>query len=182
MFWKLFTIGFVLDPRTMRTIRKVNHIRGATISTEPVQFGGNASLAKPPVENFLDLLSIIPQIDEDIPQTDEDTLNFLNKIAGKEGIRSLKDLLEKRESDKNKNFFKSGRDERYGNETNRYDIIFNITQFVYQMNLLRKLESGQVSVIDKIAAIKQYEKDTSDGGYVAQLKSGGLWKDWNIDL
>ena len=180
---------------------------------------------------FLDLLSIIPQTDKDIPhsppiaplglsmenlgfaplperkaalqnlQTDgqsveprsdiadsrfygdnEDTLNFLNKITGKEGTRSLKDLLEKRESDKKKNIFKSGCDERYGNETDRYDIIFNITQFVYQMNLLQKLESSQVSVTDKISAIKQYKKDTSDDEYVAQLKSGGLYKDWNIDL
>ena len=93
-----------------------------------------------------------------------------------------KDLLEKRESDKKKNIFKSGCDERYGNETDRYDIIFNITQFVYQMNLLQKLESSQVSVTDKISAIKQYKKDTSDDEYVAQLKLGGLYKDWNIDL
>ena len=50
------------------------------------------------------------------------------------------------------------------------------------MNLLQKLESSQVSVTDKISAIKQYKKDTSDDGYVAQLKSGGLYKDWNIDL
>lgn len=150
MFLKLFAIGFIMDPRT---IRQVKHTTLATILDEPVPY--------------------------------EDSRDFLNKVANNDGIKSLKDILEKKTMDNEKNLFKSGRDERYDvlyNETSRNELIFNITKFVYQMNLLRKLESNHVSVIEKVGAIEQYEKDTSDKGYIVQLKSGGFWKDWNIDL
>ena len=118
--------------------------------------------------------TLATMLDEPVPY--EDSRDFLNKVAKNDGIKTL---------DKEKNLFKSGHDERYDilyNETSRNELIFNITKFVYQMNLLRKLESDKVSIIEKIVAIEQYEKDTSDKGYIVQLKSGGLWKDWNIDL
>jgi hypothetical protein len=89
------------------------------------------------------------------------------------------DILDKRILFKRKYSNESGQDMRYPHLTDPNELIFNITQFYYQMNLLTKLESNQVSVVDKLAAIEQYEKDTQHGGYIAELKNGGLWKDWN---
>jgi hypothetical protein len=160
MFLKLFAIGFMMDSRTVRQYKTVLFPQSQTVSY--------ASLLMEPD-----------------PVPSDDGRDFLNKIAGKEGIRSLKSLLEKREAAKNQSFFKSGRDERYDvlyNETKANELIFNITQFTYQMKLLKKLEDIQVDKEDKLAAIAEYKKDTDDGGYVANLKKGGLWKDWKIDL
>lgn len=157
MFFKLFAIGFMMDSRTIRQYKSAYfHTIYPTYAAMLMD-----------------------------PEPSNEGRDFLNKIAGKEGIRSLKDLLEKKAAAKNQSFFKSGRDERYDilhNETNINDLIFNITRFTYQMNLLKKLESEQVSIADKLIAINEYKKDTSDGGYVARLHSGSLWKDWNIDL
>jgi hypothetical protein len=50
------------------------------------------------------------------------------------------------------------------------------------MNLLRKLESDAVSQAEKLAAIERYERERGDGGYLAQIKNGGLWKDWEGDI
>jgi hypothetical protein len=130
---------------------------------------------------YMKTLKLATMFAEPVPS--EDSRNFLNNIAKKEGLSSLKDILEKKENDRSRSSLKSGCDERYSilyNETDRNEFIFNITQFVFQMNLLRKLESDSVSTVEKIAAIEQYEKDTSDSGYVMQLKSGGLWKDWDM--
>ena len=157
MFFKLFAIGFMMDSRTIR-------------QTKTAYF----HTICPTYASML--------MDQ---EPSNDGRDFLNKVAGKEGIRSLKDLLEKKAAIRNQSFFKSGRDERYDilhNETNTNDLIFNITRFTYQLNLLKKLESEQVSVADKLMAISEYKKDTDDDGYVARLKSGSLWKDWNIDL
>jgi hypothetical protein len=153
MFFKLFAIGFMMDSRTIRQFKTVFSPQTATYSTL--------------------LMDPVPS---------DEGRDFLNNIAGKEGIRSLKALLEKKEAAKNQSFFKSGRDERYDilyNETKANEMIFNITQFTYQMKLLKQLESDQVGKEDKLAAIAEYKRDTEDGGYVANLKKGGLWKDWS---
>lgn len=115
---------------------------------------------------------------DDVPF--DDGRNFLNKITNREGTDSLKVLLEKKES---RRMFAnvSGCDGRF-NETRQHDMIFNITRFIYQMKLLNQLESDDVGVVEKLDAIDQYRKDTTDGGYVANLRAGGLWKDWTRDL
>lgn len=159
MFFKLFAIGFMMDSRT------IHQYKSAYFHT-----------VYPTTAFATRLMDPIPS---------DDGRDFLNKVAGKEGIRSLKGLLEKKEAARNQSFFKSGRDERYDilhNETNSNDLIFNITKFTYQLKLLKKLESEKVSVEDKLMAINEYKKDTDDDGYVVRLKSGNLWKDWNIDL
>ena len=163
MFFKLFAVGFMMDSRTIR-------------QSKFAYFHTNYK-GREPTNAYATMLMD--------PEPSNDGRDFLNKIAGREGIRSLKDLLEKKAAAKNQSFFKSGRDERYDilhNETNMNDLIFNITKFTFQMKLLKKLESEKVSVAEKLTAIAEYKKDTDDTGYVAQLKSGGIWKDWNIDL
>jgi len=158
MFLKLFAIGFMMDSRTIRQYK--------TVVFPQAKSAPYATMLLDPVPS-------------------DEGRDFLNNIAGKEGIRSLKALLEKREASKNQSFFKSGRDERYDvlyNETKTNEMIFNITKFTYQMNLLKKLESDQVGTEDKLAAIAEYKRDTDDGGYVANLKKGSLWKDWKIDM
>jgi hypothetical protein len=107
-----------------------------------------------------------------------DSQDFTHKYTKTSENTSLQDILEKSIKDKQKTFFSSGLDERY----NHTEIIFNITNFVYQMNLLRKLESDAVSQAEKLAAIDRYERERGDGGYLAQIKNGGLWKDWQGDI
>jgi hypothetical protein len=107
-----------------------------------------------------------------------DSQDFTHKYTKTSENTSLQDILEKSLKDKQKTFFSSGLDERY----NQSEIIFNITNFVYQMNLLRKLESDAVSQAEKLAAIDRYERERGDGGYLAQIKNGGLWKDWQGDI
>jgi hypothetical protein len=107
-----------------------------------------------------------------------DSQDFTHKYTKTSENTSLQDILEKSIKDKQKTFFSSGLDERY----NQSEIIFNITNFVYQMNLLRKLESDAVSQAEKLAAIDRYERERGDGGYLAQIKNGGLWKDWQGDI
>ena len=59
-------------------------------------------------------------------------------------------------------------------------MILNITLFHHQMKLLQKLESEQVSILDKIEAINQYEDDIKSGEYLISLKKSGLMKDWDF--
>ena len=154
MFWKFLTLGFIMDSRNINHIntlmRKWNPSR-ATLFAEPV-----------PSEDGKDFLKKITQRHEEI-----DTF-------------TIEEILEKRKLFKEKYSEKSGIDERYKLEDipDPNEIIFNITQYLYQMNLLRKLESDHVSIVDKMKAIEAYEKDTGDGGYLLQLKNGGLMKDW----
>jgi len=107
-----------------------------------------------------------------------DSQDFTHKYTKTSENTSLQDILEKNLKDKQKSFFSSGLDDRY-NHTETNEIIFNITNFVYQMNLLRKLESDAVSQAEKLAAIERYEREQGDGGYLAQIQNGGLWKDWD---
>ena len=172
MFLKLFAIGFMMDSRTVRHYNNMLSPQSHSATVCDLRHGAKTA-------SYATLLM------EPDPVPTNEGRDFLNNIAGKEGIRSLKSLLEKQEAAKKQSFFKSGRDERYDilyNETKANELIFNITKFTYQMKLLKKLENDQVGTEDKLAAIAEYKKGTEDRGYVVNLKKGGLWKDWKIDL
>lgn len=125
-------------------------------------------------------LAVSNAVIEPIPS--EQGKNYTEKFSEKDPPFKLEEILEKKNNFRLRNQPGSGCDMRAPNISNPDELIFNITQFVFQMKLLTKLESNQVSVVDKLAAIEQYEKDTQHGGYLAELKNGGLWKDWKIDL
>ena len=59
-------------------------------------------------------------------------------------------------------------------------MILNITLFDRQMKLLKKLESSQVTDVDKLKAISQYRNEVQSGEYLLQLKKSGLMKDWDF--
>jgi hypothetical protein len=71
----------------------------------------------------------------------------------------------------------SGYDMRY-NQTNDDEMLLNITRFNYQMKLLNKLNSPNVSQKDKLDAIEQYNIDNRPSKYLPNIKAGGLFKDW----
>ena len=107
----------------------------------------------------------------------DDVNNFLSKIIRDDNL-SLEEILEKKTAKKKRSFFNSGRDERYG--IIRDDMILNITLFDHQMKLLKKLESSQVTDVDKLKAISQYRNEVQSGEYLLQLKKSGLMKDWDF--
>lgn len=77
---------------------------------------------------------------------------------------------------------KEGRDERYDilyNETNNNEILVNISRFIRQMDLLRLLESDRISQQRKLDEIERYNHDNSPSKYTPNIKSGGLFRDWN---
>jgi len=73
-----------------------------------------------------------------------------------------------------------GYDERYN--ASKYgsddDIIFNITKFNRQMELLKKLENKGVSKPDKVKIIEEYNKNENPSPIVPNINEGGLYKDW----
>jgi hypothetical protein len=107
---------------------------------------------------------------EDLPNNNE------NKIKQHEG--SLKDILEKNKNkNKSNKFFRTGIDYRK-NETNYNEIIFDIRTNILKMDLLKKLESTKIGSLEKLEAIKKYNKDTNENSYLINLKSGKLMDDW----
>ena len=113
-----------------------------------------------------------------IDESTDDGNDFLKNIIENNQLYSFEEILEKKTTKKKQTFFNSGRDERYG--ILRDDMILNITLFNYQMNLLTKLESNQISNVDKIEAINQYRNEVKSGEYLLQLKKSGLMKDWDF--
>ena len=113
-----------------------------------------------------------------IDESTDDGNDFLKNIIENNQLYSFEEILEKKTTKKKQSFFNSGRDERYG--ILRDDMILNITLFNYQMNLLTKLESNQISNVDKIKAINQYRNEVKSGEYLLQLKKSGLMKDWDF--
>jgi hypothetical protein len=82
-------------------------------------------------------------------------------------------------------FFKretSGRDERYDhyyNETkNDHEVVLNISKFMVQMELLRKLECTTLSQNDKLKHIEEYEKVHGRYKYANNITAGGLFNDF----
>ena len=108
---------------------------------------------------------------EDLPNNNE------NKIKEYEG--SLKDILDKNKNKSDK-FFRTGIDYRK-NETNYNEIIFDIRTNLLKMDLLEKLESTKIGPLEKLEAIKKYNKDTNENIYLINLKSGKLMDDWIIE-
>ena len=113
-----------------------------------------------------------------IDESTDDGNDFLKNIIENNQLYSFEEILEKKTTKKKQSFFNSGRDERYG--ILRDDLILNITLFNYQMNLLTKLESNQISNVDKIEAINQYRNEVKSGEYLLQLEKSGLMKDWDF--
>jgi hypothetical protein len=86
-------------------------------------------------------------------------------------------------------FFKkdtSGRDERYDHyynvTKNDHEVVLNISKFMVQMELLRKLESTTISRFEKIKQIEEYEKVHGEYKYVNNIKAGGLFNDFLKDI
>jgi hypothetical protein len=105
--------------------------------------------------------------------------NFLNRLVRPHDPETftLKEILEKRAIFQHQYSEKSGYDERPSNNSDN-EMVLNITEFFHKMKLLNKLESDDVSILDKMAAIEKYERDVDKISYTPDLKRGGLMKDW----
>jgi hypothetical protein len=97
--------------------------------------------------------------------------------------RSNSDEFDNKDTNENKSSFffqKIGYDNRYNYSENN-DVVINITQFIQQMELLKKLENKNISEPVKMDLIDNYKKDYSPSiGF--NIYEGGLFKDWNFDL
>ena len=78
----------------------------------------------------------------------------------------------------------SGYDETYNSSKHPSDedIIFNITRFNRQMELLKTLENKNMSQSNKVKYIQQYNKDEYPNPIMPNIFSGGLYKDWDFDF
>jgi hypothetical protein len=77
-----------------------------------------------------------------------------------------------------------GYDERYDifvNETNyeSRDLLLKIKKSMIQSELLQKLLSQSIGVIEKQALIEEYEKTFGENKITPDINLGGLWKDFN---
>jgi hypothetical protein len=54
-----------------------------------------------------------------------------------------------------------------------------LRKYNYQMNLLKKLQNMDVNEFEKIRAIDEYNYLMESSKYVANIESGGLYKNWN---
>ena len=97
--------------------------------------------------------------------------------------RSNSDEFDNKDTNVNKSSFffqKIGYDNRYNYSENN-DVVINITQFIQQMELLKKLENKNISEPVKMDLIDNYKKYYSPSiGF--NIYEGGLFKDWNFDL
>jgi len=76
---------------------------------------------------------------------------------------------------------RSGYDERYNSSKypSDQDIIFNITRFYHQMELLKKIESQKVSQQNKVKLVEEYNKNENPSPMVPNIHAGELYKDWD---
>jgi hypothetical protein len=85
-----------------------------------------------------------------------------------------------------KNCFNNGMDERYYyrvyDEPNTDTELMNIQETFTKSKLLKYLENTEVSVPDKIEAIKDYEFIYKKSSLSTDIKAGGLMDDWNFEL
>jgi len=107
--------------------------------------------------------------------------NFRDKGTTSNLSDTLEEILTKKLSQKRQPMYFSGYDGRNHVPPNDSEMIFNITRFMYQMELLRILENQSVSIPQKQAAIANYEKTAQNTSYLPQLENGGLWKHWCSD-
>lgn len=73
--------------------------------------------------------------------------------------------------------------EKIYNQIQEKQTLEKLRKYVYQMNLLKKLENGGVSDFEKLRAIYEYNYYMESSKYVSNIQSGGLYKNWtNNDL
>jgi len=73
--------------------------------------------------------------------------------------------------------------EKIYNQIQEKQTLEKLRKYVYQMNLLKKLENGGVSDFEKIKAIEDYKYVMESSKYISNIESGGLYKNWtNNDL
>ena len=165
MYWWIILAGFISN-RLIRFYTPPNY----AISVTNIHIGntGESNKDNSADTNLPDNMFGLPEGIFNLPENM--TEYNLNVIVGK----PQKNKINRKYS------YGNGDDERF--PTNHTDVddfmILNITKFINQMNLLTLLESKTVGVNQKMDAIKQYERDNNDSGYVTNLKAGGLLKDW----
>ena len=76
---------------------------------------------------------------------------------------------------------RSGYDERYNSSKYPSDqeVILNLTRFYHQMELLKKLESENVSQPNKVKIVEEYNKNENPSPLIPDIYAGELYKDWD---
>jgi hypothetical protein len=83
-------------------------------------------------------------------------------------------------SKKEKQPYYDGYDHRFGiNKTETISVVMNITKFLTQMKLLNDLENVNISKETKVELIETYNRNESPPKYSPNIKSGGLFQDWD---
>ena len=153
MFWWIFLAGFISKP-VSRFLVPPNY----TVSVSNAYIGNTGESSK---------------------NNNTDASNLKKETLFNSSI--LNENKQKRWFKGSNYTYGDGEDKRQVKNSTEEDdfVLLNITRFISQMNLLTILESNRVSVNEKISAIKKYEKNNNDDGYIVKLKAGGLFKDWD---
>jgi len=79
---------------------------------------------------------------------------------------------------------RSGYDETYNssNHPSDQEVIFNITKFNRQMELLKMLENKNVNQNNKVKLIEEHNKNEYPNPIVPNIFRGGLYKDWDFEF
>jgi hypothetical protein len=51
-----------------------------------------------------------------------------------------------------------------------------------EMNLLKKLQSMDISESEKLKEVEKYQNDNYESKYLYKLEAGGLYNDWNFNI
>jgi hypothetical protein len=82
---------------------------------------------------------------------------------------------------RNKN--RSGLDERFVNQGNKYDVstLNKIDDFYHKMEVLRFLQNNSNHISDKIRRIELLDRDHKDS-FLYDFMKGGLFREWDDDI
>jgi hypothetical protein len=76
-----------------------------------------------------------------------------------------------------------GFDERFNQTSdNNSEMLITFQKNMVKMNLLKKLQSMDISEAEKLKEVEKYQSDNYESKYLYNLEAGGLYNDWNFNI
>lgn len=67
-------------------------------------------------------------------------------------------------------------------ELDKTDKIYEISRNLRKLSVIKSLEQVDLSIIEKIRLVQEYEYYIETNKYISNLTNGGLYNDWNFTL